>query len=93
MAIRYLHDLRDLAVGDVAARLWQVAAWILADNHKMKRAAGDPTAPRIAIAKDQAFTLSLRALAMVILTTLSASFLNCSPVEGLRTIRSGRSRQ
>ena len=42
---------------------------------------------------DQPFTLSFRAFAMVILTTLSASFLNCSPVAGLRTMRSGRSRQ
>ncbi len=44
-------------------------------------------------AAGQPFTLSLSALAIVILTTLSASFLICSPVAGLRTIRSGRSRQ
>ncbi len=43
--------------------------------------------------KAYSFTLSFSAFAMVILTTLSASFLNCSPVAGLRTIRSGRSRQ
>lgn len=39
------------------------------------------------------FTLSFSALATVIFTTLSASFLICSPVAGLRTMRSGRSRQ
>ena len=43
--------------------------------------------------KAYSFTLSFSAFAMVILTTLSASFLNCSPVAGLRTIPSGRSRQ
>ena len=42
---------------------------------------------------DQSFTLSLRALAMVIFTTLSASLWICSPVAGLRTMRAGRSRQ
>jgi hypothetical protein len=42
---------------------------------------------------NQPLTLSLSALAMVTLTTLSASFLICSPVAGLRTMRSGRSRQ
>ena len=41
----------------------------------------------------QLLTLSLSGFAMVILTTLSAGFLNCSPVAGLRTMRSGRSRQ
>ena len=41
----------------------------------------------------QPFTLSFSALAMVIFTTLSASFLIGSPVAGLRTIRAGRSRQ
>ncbi len=43
--------------------------------------------------ESQALMLSLRALAPVIYTTLSLSFLICSPVEGLRTMRSGRSRQ
>ena len=41
----------------------------------------------------QPLTLSFRALAIVILTTLSASLRICSPVAGLRTMRSGRSRQ
>ena len=41
----------------------------------------------------QPFTLSFSALAMVIFTTLSASLWICSPVAGLRTMRSGRSRQ
>ena len=44
-------------------------------------------------AQGQPFTLSFRAFAIVILTTLSAGFWICSPVDGLRTIRSGRSRQ
>jgi hypothetical protein len=42
---------------------------------------------------NQPLTLSFSALAMVTLTCLSASFLICSPVAGLRTMRSGRSRQ
>jgi hypothetical protein len=41
----------------------------------------------------QPLTLSLSALAIVIFTTLSAGFLIVSPVAGLRTMRSGRSRQ
>src|SRR5690606_2344669 len=44
-------------------------------------------------ASDQLLTLSLSALAIVTFTTLSDSFLICSPVAGLRTRRSGRSRQ
>ncbi len=43
--------------------------------------------------ESQALMMSLSALATVIYTTLSLSFLICSPVDGLRTIRSGRSRQ
>ena len=43
--------------------------------------------------KAQALMLSLSALATVILTTLSAGFWICSPVEGFRAVRSGRSRQ
>ena len=59
----------------------------------MKKGRPKATFQIVRRAADQPFTLSLSALAMVIFTTLSASFLNCSPVAGLRTMRSGRSRQ
>ena len=81
------------------AHLWDVskmagavrAHWDQA-TQKKRAADGDPELSKRKSA-DQPFTLSFRAFAMVILTTLSASLWICSPVAGLRTMRAGRSRQ
>ena len=64
-----------------------------ADLRQTQRAARGRPFVRTDCDQSYSLTLSFSAFAMVILTTLSASFLNCSPVAGLRTIRSGRSRQ